>query len=75
MTRPRQVPEQFILINRRCTQRQYRLRPDDETNNNVLYCLGRAMQTYQMEVLMLSVRIRCTSPVFRSSRRDVSLSA
>ena len=56
MTRPRQVlPEQFILINRRCTQRQFLLRPDEETNNNILYCLGCAMQKYQMEVLMLSV--------------------
>lgn len=54
VTRPRQVlPEQFILINRRCTQRQFLLRPDDETNNNVLYCLGCAIQKYQMEVLML----------------------
>jgi putative transposase len=56
MTRPRQVlPEQFILINRRCTQSQYLLRPDDETNNNVLYCLGCAVQKYQMEVLMMCV--------------------
>jgi putative transposase len=56
MTRPRQVlPEQFLLITRRCTQRQFLLRPDDETNNNVLYCIGCAMQKYQMQVLMLTV--------------------
>jgi putative transposase len=56
MTRPRQVlPEQFLLISRRCTQRQFLLRPDDETNNNVLYCIGCAMQKYEMQVLMLTV--------------------
>src|SRR5688572_19879879 len=54
MTRPRQVlPEQFIFITRRCTQRQYLLRPDEETNNNVLYCLGCALERFQMDVLML----------------------
>jgi putative transposase len=56
MTRPRQVlPGQFLLISRRCTQRQFLLRPDDETNNNVLYCIGCAMHKYQMQVLMLTV--------------------
>lgn len=56
MTRPRHVlPGQFLLITRRCTQRQYLLRPDEATNNNVLYCLGCAMQKYQMQVLMVCV--------------------
>src|SRR5690348_1149584 len=39
---PRQVlPRQFYLITRRCTQRQFLLRPDAPTNNAFLYCLGR----------------------------------
>ena len=58
MTRPRQVlPHQFLLINRRTTQRQFLLRPDDETNNGYLYCLGCAMQKYQMEVIMVCVSL------------------
>ena len=37
---PRQVlPRQFYLITRRCTQRQFLLRPDKATNNGFLYCL------------------------------------
>jgi hypothetical protein len=37
---PRQVlPRQFYLITRRCTQRQFLLRPDGPTNNAFLYCL------------------------------------
>lgn len=56
VTQPRQVfPRQFLLINRRTTQRQFLLRPDEETNNAYLYCLGCAMQKYQMEVVMVCV--------------------
>lgn len=56
MTRPRQVlPGQFVLINRRTTQRQFLLRPDEATNNGYLYCLGCAMQKYKMEVVMVAV--------------------
>ena len=37
---PRQVlPRQFYLITRRCTQREFLLRPDAATNNAFLYCL------------------------------------
>lgn len=37
---PRQVlPGQFYLITRRCSQRQFLLRPDTATNNAFLYCL------------------------------------
>ena len=37
---PRQVlPRQFYLITRRCSQRQFLLRPDVATNNAFLYCL------------------------------------
>lgn len=34
--------EQFYLITRRCTQRQFLLRPDDATNNAFMYCLAVA---------------------------------
>jgi putative transposase len=53
MSLPRQVlPGEFYLITRRCTQRQYLLRPDAATNNAFLYCLIEAAQRYQIEVLL-----------------------
>jgi len=55
MSCPRQVlPESFLFITRSCTQRQYLLRPDDATNNNLLYCLGCALQKFDMQLLMFS---------------------
>ncbi len=43
MSQPRQVlPGQCYLLTRRCTQRQFLLRPDDETNNAFIYCLAYA---------------------------------
>jgi hypothetical protein len=34
MSGPREIlPNSFYLLNRRCTQRMFLLRPDDETNN------------------------------------------
>ena len=39
------------MATRRCTQRQYLLRPDAETNNAFLYCLIVAAQKYEVEVL------------------------
>jgi len=45
MSRPRQVlPGQFYLVTRRCTQRQFLLRPDAATNNAFTYCLIEAAQ-------------------------------
>ena len=53
MSRPRQVlPAQFYLITRRCTQRQYLMRPDDETNNAFIYCLVEAAQRFEIDILM-----------------------
>jgi REP element-mobilizing transposase RayT len=50
---PRQVlPGQFYMITRRCTQRQFLLRPDAETNNAFTYCLVDAAQRSQVEVLL-----------------------
>lgn len=43
MTAPRQViPGRTYLISRRCTQRQYLLRPDARVEQIFLYCLGEA---------------------------------
>ncbi len=43
MSFPRQVlPGRVYLITRRCTQREYRLRPGEETNNAFVYCLAHA---------------------------------
>jgi len=53
MSLPRQVlPGQFYLITRRCTQRQFLLRPDPATNNAFTYCLIEAAQRFQIEVVL-----------------------
>jgi hypothetical protein len=53
MSRPRQVlPLQFYQLNRRCTQRQYLLRPDPETNNAFTYCLAEAAQRFGIEIIL-----------------------
>lgn len=56
MTRPRQVlPGQFHLITRRCTQRQFLLRPDDRINNAIAYCLAHASKNCDIDVLLITV--------------------
>src|SRR5689334_16912554 len=53
MTLPRPVlPGQFYLVTRRCTQRQFLMRPDDATNNGFIYCLGEAAQRFEIDVLL-----------------------
>jgi len=50
---PRQVlPRQFYLVTRRCTQRQFLLRPDPATNNAFTYALIEAAQRTQIDVLL-----------------------
>jgi putative transposase len=45
VTLPRQIlPGKSYLITRRCTQRQFLLRPSRITNQNVEYCLGLAAE-------------------------------
>lgn len=39
------------MVTRRCTQRQFLLRPDKETNNAFVYCLAIAAQRYDITVL------------------------
>jgi len=56
VTRPRQVlPNQFYLITRSCSQRQFLLRPDDEINNAIAYCLADASQRFKIEILVATV--------------------
>ena len=52
MPLPRQVlPGRTYMITRRCTQRQYLLRPDSATNNAFLYCLAVAAQRTGVRVI------------------------
>lgn len=39
------------MVTRRCTQRQFLLRPDQATNNAVIYCLAAAAQRFNIDVL------------------------
>lgn len=39
------------MITRRCTQRQFLMRPDEETNNAFIYCLAVAAQRYGIRVI------------------------
>jgi putative transposase len=56
MSTPRQIlPERFLMLTRRCTQRLFLLRPDDETNNAFLYCLLEAAKRYEIEILLPSM--------------------
>ena len=52
MSLPREVlPGQTYMITRRCTQRQFLMRPDSETNNAFVYCLAEAAARFRIEVL------------------------
>ena len=39
------------MVTRSCTQRQFLLRPDRETNNAFIYCLAVAAQRHQIDIL------------------------
>src|SRR5689334_8027799 len=52
MTTPRQIlPEQIYLVTRRCTQRQFLLRPDETTTRIFLYTLGEAATRFGIELI------------------------
>jgi REP element-mobilizing transposase RayT len=40
------------MVTRRCTQRQFLLHPDEETNNAFVYCLAVAAQRFGVEILL-----------------------
>jgi hypothetical protein len=46
------LPRQFYLVTRRCTQRQFLLRPDAATNNAFLYCLIAAASRCEIDILL-----------------------
>src|SRR5829696_10196693 len=49
VTAPRQIiPGSFYFITRRCTQRQFLLRPDNETTEIVLFCLAEAAEKFEI---------------------------
>jgi putative transposase len=53
MTAPRRVvPGRFLFITRRCTQRQFLLRPDPETNNAFVYCLAEAATRFDIDIVL-----------------------
>jgi len=57
MSVPRQVlPGRFIKITRRCTQRQFLLRPDEETNNAFIYCLAEASARFEIDIIASSAQ-------------------
>jgi putative transposase len=52
MSLPRQVlPGSDYMLTRRCSERRFFLRPDDETNNAFTYCLALAAQRAKVEIL------------------------
>jgi len=53
MSLPRPVfPGRFLLITRRCTQRQFLLRPDEATNELFTYLLAEAAQRFEMDIVL-----------------------
>jgi REP element-mobilizing transposase RayT len=53
MSLPRKVvPGTFYMLTRRCTQRQYLLRPDSITNETFWYCLAEAAQRFRIEIIL-----------------------
>ncbi|MBV8761398.1 MAG: hypothetical protein JO257_29135 [Deltaproteobacteria bacterium] len=55
VTLPRPVyPGSALMLTRSCTQRQFLLRPDPETNNAFIYCLAVAAQRYEQEVVIFT---------------------
>jgi REP-associated tyrosine transposase len=56
MTMPRQIlPNTRYLISRRCTQRQFLLKPSPNTNSIFLYCLAVAAEKYEVLVHCVDV--------------------
>ncbi len=52
MARPRSVlAGRIYLLTRRCTRRQFLLRPGKRTNQAIWYCLAEAAKRFHMDVL------------------------
>lgn len=55
MSIPRQVlPGTFYMLTRRCTQRQFLLRPDPVANQTYTYCLAEAAKRFDIEMILPS---------------------
>ena len=55
MSVPRQIlPGGIYMITRRCTQRQFLLRLDDDTNQSIEYCLAEAAQRFGIQIILPS---------------------
>jgi REP element-mobilizing transposase RayT len=55
MSLPRQIiPGSFYMVTRRCTQRQFLLRPDPITNDTFAYCVAEAAQRFGVDVILPS---------------------
>jgi REP element-mobilizing transposase RayT len=53
MSIPRRVVAgKFWMLTRRCTQQQFLLRPEAETNNAFLYCLIEAAQKFRIQLML-----------------------
>lgn len=53
MTAPRPVfPGQILFVTRACTQHEFLLRPDEETNNAFTYVLAEAAQRFKIDVIL-----------------------
>jgi putative transposase len=65
MSAPRQiVPGKVWFLTRRCTQRQFLLRPSKAINNAYLYCLIEAAQEYGIVILMSQMMSNHAHTVF-----------
>lgn len=52
MAKPRSVlPGQYYMIQRRCSERRFFLRPDDTTNATFWYCLGVALERTGVQLI------------------------
>jgi hypothetical protein len=45
------LPEKTYMFTRRCTQKQFLMRPDEETNNAFIYCLAVAANRHGIEIV------------------------
>ncbi len=53
VTYPRAVfPGCFYMVTRRCTQRQFLMRPDEQTNNAFIYCLAEAALMHGISIVL-----------------------
>src|SRR5688572_21943529 len=73
VTLPRQIaPGRTYLVSRRITQRQYLFRPDPDTEQVVLYCLGEAAERYRLTLHGWMVMSNHWHLVVRDNRGNLS---